>query len=416
MRRFLLLLVLGAVSVAAQDDVTEAEDAHLRQLLAEAGSSPIEFIRALEIHLGRFPNSAHKKELERSLVKAAIEANDERRILLYGERALEGEGDDLQVLERVTHALLATNDRDRAGRAWKYAERLEASLKELEQDQPRGRRSQAEWREELDRGLARALLCKARAAASLGRLEDAVALAGRSYETYPAAESAREIGLLLDKAGKTKEALPHLADAFAIADPRNSDRDRARDRVRLGELYRKNHGSEADLGDLILQAYDRTTALLEARRLRQRESDPNAGIENPMEFTLSGLRGEKLLLGSLRGSVLVLDFWATWCAPCRVQHPIYEKVKKRYEQRKDVLFLSINTDEDLSVVEPFLKQAGWQKTVYFEDGLSRALRVSSIPTTLIVNKHGEISGRLTGFVPDRFEDMLVERIEEALRR
>jgi len=54
--------------------------------------------------------------------------------------------------------------------------------------------------------------------------------------------------------------------------------------------------------------------------------------------------------------------------------------------------------------------------VYFEDGLSRALRVSSIPTTVIVNKRGEISGRLTGFVPDRFEDMLVERIEEALRQ
>lgn len=134
------------------------------------------------------------------------------------------------------------------------------------------------------------------------------------------------------------------------------------------------------------------------------------------DFALKTLNGQEIRLTDLRGRVVLLDFWATWCAPCRVQHPIYEKVKKRYEQRKDVLFLSINTDEDPSVVEPFLKQAGWQKTVYFEDGLSRTLRVSSIPTTLIVNKHGEISGRLTGFVPDRFEDMLVARIEEALRQ
>jgi thiol-disulfide isomerase/thioredoxin len=167
---------------------------------------------------------------------------------------------------------------------------------------------------------------------------------------------------------------------------------------------------------LILEAYDRTSALLEQRRLRQRELDPNSGIDNPMEFTLSGFNGEPLELSSLRGKVLVFDFWATWCGPCRVQHPLYEKVKQRFKDKSDVLFLSINTDGERALVEPFLEENQWSKTVYFEDGLSKTLRVYSIPTTIIANKRGELVGRLVGFIPGRFVDMLTERIQEALEQ
>jgi thiol-disulfide isomerase/thioredoxin len=411
---FAAFAVLSAAPALTQSSSSEAEELHLRQVLSEAGSSPVEFIRALETHLAKFPGSDRKQEMEHSIVKAAIEAKDDRRILLYGERLLADGEDDLQILEQVTRLLLAKDDKDLAERAWQYAGRFEQALKGLEKEAPRSLRAQAQFREELNRNLGRALIFKARAAGNLERLDDAIALARQSYRTYPTAESAREIGLLLAKAGKEEESLAPYADAFTMPDDRNTEEDRARDRKRIGELYRKLHGSEAGLGDLILEAYDRTAALIRERELRRREIDPNAGVEDPMQFTLSGLRGEKLLLGSLRGSVLVLDFWATWCGPCRIQHPMYEKVKQTYKSRPEVVFLSINTDEDRSLVEPFLKEAGWQKTVYFEDGLSRLLRISSIPTTIIVNRRGEMSGRITGFNADRFVAMLVERIEEAL--
>jgi thiol-disulfide isomerase/thioredoxin len=125
--------------------------------------------------------------------------------------------------------------------------------------------------------------------------------------------------------------------------------------------------------------------------------------------------GEKLQLASLRGKAVVFDFWATWCGPCRAQHPLYEEVKKKYRQNPDVVFLSINTDEDRSAVAPFLKEQKWGQAVYFEDGLTRKLTISSIPTTLVVNRQGDIVSRMNGFVPDRFVDMLAERIEEALK-
>lgn len=110
----------------------------------------------------------------------------------------------------------------------------------------------------------------------------------------------------------------------------------------------------------------------------------------------------------------VVDFWATWCGPCRVQYPLYEEVRKKFESRPEVVFLAINTDQDRSVIKPFLDQNKWNKNVYFEDGLSAALKIASIPTTIIVNRKGEIVNRMNGFLPDRFVEMLTERIRENL--
>jgi thioredoxin-related protein len=81
-----------------------------------------------------------------------------------------------------------------------------------------------------------------------------------------------------------------------------------------------------------------------------------------------------------------------------------------------VVFLSINTDEDREGVPGFLEENGWDKRVFFDDGLAALLRVSSIPTTILIGKQGQIASRMNGFIPERFVDMLSERIQEALRQ
>jgi thiol-disulfide isomerase/thioredoxin len=169
------------------------------------------------------------------------------------------------------------------------------------------------------------------------------------------------------------------------------------------------------LGDIVLAAYDRTAASMTRRAALRKERDPNSGVTDPMKFSLTGLKGATLDLDSLRGNVIVMDFWATWCGPCRVQHPLYEQVKKRFAERDDVVFLAINTDEDRSLVEPFLEKNQWSsKAVYFEDGLSHLLRVSSIPTTMVVDKDGQIFSRMNGFNPESFVELLTQRIRDAL--
>ena len=413
MRPTLVLLLAG--TLAAAQIITEAEQRALAEALAEVGSSPVEFIRALEKHLTRFPQSGKRAELERALVKAAIENKDEARIIQYGERVLAREQDDLQVLERVARALLASDDAPGAARALKYATRYGELISKLRLQETPGRVGQAQWQEEIDRGSARALALQARATGNLGKLEQAVALARRGFEAFPTAEAARETARWLIRLGREEEAIARLADAFTIADPKNTDADRGRDRQRMGELYRKLKGSEKGLGDVVLASYDRTAALLADRQQRILQADPNAQATKILDFTLSGLKGEKLRLSTLKGKAVVFDFWATWCGPCRAQHPLYEQVKVRYRGNADVAFVSVNTDEDRAAVEPFIRENRWTQKIFFEDGLARHLQISSIPTTIVLSRRGEITSRINGFLPDRFVAMLSERIEEALK-
>lgn len=413
---FLLALSAGAAQSGAPpaESKSDVEEQELSAAVAEAGSSPIDFVRVLEKHLRKYPDSSRKPEVERALVKAAIENKDGKRIIEYGERVLAREPDDVQVLDRVTRALLSSDDKETSARALKYARHYGALLSGLRDKEVPARMGKAQWREEIDRGVGRALSFEARALGNLGRMDEAVAAARKGWETFPSVEAAREVGRWLVRSGKEQEALESMADAFAVADQRVADAERLRDRTRLGELYVKLKGSEKGLGDLILAAYDRTSAILAARRLRFKESDPNAHLTNPMEFTLSGLDGAKLPLASLLGKTVVFDFWATWCGPCRAQYPLYEQVKERFRKDPNVVFLSVNTDENRDAVAPFLASQKWDVKVWFEDGLSRALEIASIPTTIIVDRHGKLVSRMNGYVPDRFVDMLTERIRDTM--
>lgn len=414
----LFILVLGAALAGQGEQTTppgdESEEAHFSRVMADAGPSPVDYVRALEAHLRKFPDTPRHAIIERSIAQAAIEAGDNARLVRYGESVLGREPNNLRILQNVTGALLASDGEENARKALNYARHYESALKIIERNSPPAGPSAVRLKLELDESMGKALVYQARAAGNLGNLEEAVSLARKSYAANPAAESAREAGRWLARLGRFREAVAHLADAFATEDPDNTREQRALDRERLKELYLKTHDSEAGLGDLILEAYDRTTATLQRRHEALKLLDPNFGLTDPLEFSLSGLDGEKFDMSSVRGKVVVLDFWATWCGPCRVQQPMYEEVKRKFAGHSDVAFLNVSTDEDRSVVGPFVERQNWNKTVYFEDGLSRLLDVSSIPTTIILDKQGQIASRMIGFVPERFVGALTERIERAL--
>ncbi len=411
--------LVGAQSAAEQKELLDG--------LTDAGQSAVDIIRFLEAFLKKHPDAAQRTDLVNVLARAAIESKDDRRTVLYGQRALASTPDDILLLDRVARSLLTLAGEPTASEQ-RRREMATASLAysaafaaKFAQEQPPDGKDAARKQDERDRALARALLYQARAKIMLGDNAVAEPLAAKAFATYPSEEAAREWSEALDHLGRAEESLARLADAFAIPDPHASDADRAADRKQLGEQYRKLHGSgngsEQGLGDAILAAYDRTTALLEERRGRLLALDPNASETEAMRFTLTGLDGKKLTLASLKGSVVILDFWATWCQPCRLQHPLYEQVKQRFRDRSDVVFLAIDTDEDRSLVAPFLDGIKWTRTaVYFDDGLQRLLQVTSIPTTIMFDKQGHVASRMTGFLPEKFVDQLSERIQSALER
>lgn len=415
-KSFLRLLIVSAFvgCLCFAQETTDRENRELQSALAETSNTPLEIIRTLERHLAKYPNSPQKEEIERAIVKSAMEAGDSARIVSYGERSLAGNIEQPQLLERVAQILLDTPDKASAERALKYAVRFEEILRALEKEGPSAKRGRAVLMEEMDRALGRALVLQARAKGVLGKTDEGIALARRSWGQYQSAAAARELARLLEIAGKPEEAIEYYAAAFAARDTKPGDADRESDRAKLGELYTKLHGSQKGLGDLILKAWDDAAANSAARRALQKNRDPNSVASGPMDFTLSAVEGKPLNLATLRGKVVILDFWATWCGPCRIQHPLYDKVRERFRDRDDVVFVNISTDEDPTLVAPFLEQNNWSKNVYFEDGLGTFLRVSQIPTTVILDKKGQMFTRMSGFVPERFVDQLTDRIKEAL--
>jgi thiol-disulfide isomerase/thioredoxin len=409
----------------AGQKAAEQEQLDLSKSIAEAGTSPVDFTRALELHLKKYPQAHQRAVIEKALAKSAIEANDRDRIVLYGEKVLAAEpknpdlknedlSGELALLDHVAHALLDTGDPAGTARALAYAERYEAAVESMRTRAPEGHMSPAAWADEVDKGKARAFVLEARATGNLGKPEEAVKLARSAWDAYPGAEAARETANWLARLGRDAEAVEFCANAFAVEDARTTEADRARMRDRMGELYRKLHGSEKGLGDIILESYDRTAALRRERAAGLKAKDPNAGATGIMDFTLPRDEGSPLPLASLKGKTVVMDFWATWCGPCRIQHPMIENVKKRFEARKNVVFLSVDADEDHSLVAPFLRQMHWDGPIYFEGGLSRLLNISSIPTIVVLDTAGRVASRMTGFIPERFEDMLTQRIEETL--
>jgi len=403
-----------AASVSAEAEIKEMNE--LGQAVSEAGQSLVDRIRALEQHLKKYPESKQRQSIERNLAALAMELNDQERIILYGEKVLAmGGEDDLKMLDRVTFALTeAGNTPARLKRAVEYAKRYEKAEAQWLARGPSGGYTLGQYTEELNRIAARALALHANATGKLGNEEEASQLAMRSWQTFPTGEGASEAGFWLAKLGRNKEAIEYYAEAFTVEDPRKTELDRAHDRARLGALYTALNGSEKGLGDVILSAYDRSTALIGEQRAQLKAKDPNAQASGVFDFTLPGLNGKSLALASLKGKTIILDFWATWCVPCKVQHPMIENVKKKLGDAADLVFLAVTTDEDHSIVAPFLKQTDWETgNVYFHDGLAVKLNIAAIPTVLVIDPAGQVSSRMAGFLPERFEEMLTARIQEA---
>ena len=119
-------------------------------------------------------------------------------------------------------------------------------------------------------------------------------------------------------------------------------------------------------------------------------------------------------LGESKGKVIVLNFWATWCLPCRELEPLFERVKRQFEGRSDVVFLAVNGDEDENRVAPYVEREKMRTTVVFADGLDRLLDIRGYPTVMVLDRTGMIVYRAQGFAPEGFIEGLTGAIERAL--
>lgn len=388
--------------------VAQSEDDALEQALREAGSSQVEYVRALERHLKRFPGSDKKDEILRVLAQNSLEQRDSKRVLLYGLPVLAAGSKNIALHDAACRALIQRNAEGDAGTvlglAKKMGELIDEQRKALEEDKGFSA-SRARRLDDLRSAAAKAPLHEARAFRLMGDKAGARDALDRSWSIFALEEAARERSTLLEQAGDKMGAAEAFADAVATGGLDLTD---PADRLRLTTLA----GDQA--GRLLIEAWARSGERSREREARLKAVDPNFGAKEILDYTLSSVEGAPLRLKSLLGKVVVLDFWATWCGPCRAQHPLYEQVKRRFAGREDVVFIAVSTDENRESVTPFLDSMGWSKSVYYEDGLASSQRISSIPTTMVLDREGAVASRLHGFVADTFVDILTARINAAL--
>ncbi|MFN8589483.1 MAG: redoxin family protein [Candidatus Eisenbacteria bacterium] len=134
-----------------------------------------------------------------------------------------------------------------------------------------------------------------------------------------------------------------------------------------------------------------------ARIGAQEMERPDHTGEPARDFTLAGMDGKRVTLSKLRGKVVVLDFWATWCGPCRRWMPIVEKVSRELAPKGVVLY-AVNVRESKDEVRQYLTRTGVKVPVLLDaDGsISTAYGAVSIPLTVIVGRDGKIAKTLVG--------------------
>lgn len=122
-------------------------------------------------------------------------------------------------------------------------------------------------------------------------------------------------------------------------------------------------------------------------------------------FDLPDLEGRKWSLADLKGKVAFINLWATWCGPCRVELPYVQKLREQMKDKKDVLILTLNTDEEVGKVEPFMKENKYNFPVLLGQAYAEGQGVNSIPRNWIISSEGKIIFEGIGFGNDGEEWM-----------
>jgi cytochrome c biogenesis protein CcmG/thiol:disulfide interchange protein DsbE len=387
----------------------------LQKAIADAGNDRGALVRNLERYLQRFPDAPRKAGVYRALVESCEQVQDDACALKYSEELIALRPDDSEIMMLAVSLLQKQGDDASLTRASGYVSRVLDRIDKTTAAEKPPRVSPAEWQQHHDD--LRAALYNLRGQIEKSQHDDAAAEKDlrMSYAVQRNAVAAEQLGEIAEMRRDYATAAQEYLLAFVLPEDGAVGKVNRREvRKRLGNVWRQLHGSEDGLGAAVLAQYDLLGAV---PAIGAGAAGPAAGNKNAKDvygFVLRKLDGSAVLLAGVRGKVLVLSFWATWCGPCRELEPQFVQVAKNYAGNGDIVFYAVNTDEDESLVTPFLSHEKWDVPVVYADGLDEFVKVESLPTVLIVDRAGKITYRINGYPPEGFAENLTNGIQAAV--
>lgn len=143
------------------------------------------------------------------------------------------------------------------------------------------------------------------------------------------------------------------------------------------------------------------------------EVKPSAGTTEVKDLSgikFKDLSGRTIDLGDLKGKVVFLNFWATWCPPCLAEMPAVNKLYEQFKADKNVVFILVDADSDLPKAQKYMDKKGYHLPVYaVASDIPDTIFKGSLPTTLVFDKFGRISYHEVGaanYASDKFIEFI----------
>lgn len=150
----------------------------------------------------------------------------------------------------------------------------------------------------------------------------------------------------------------------------------------------------------------------------QQESEKSQQIPMAPDFTLVDQYGQEHTLSDYKGKVVFINFWATWCPPCKAELPDIEEIYREYGMNKeDVVILGMtfpNMDREKSKEEiiEFIEEEGYTFPTLFDESMELAYKyyISAFPTTFLINKDGTVEGYASGMLTKETMKEIIEKL------